>query len=59
MENEEAVKYCNVCWTVEDIKNLCPEWSDEQAEDFLSSNEEKISELMIERGWEILESFIN
>jgi len=58
MDNQE-VRYCNVSWNIHDVKVLRPEWSDEEAENFLAYNEERLLDLMIQRGWEILESFID
>lgn len=52
-------RYCNVSWDISDVKQFRPEWSDEEAEDFLAYNEERLLELMIQRGWEILESLID
>ena len=59
MENTETTRYCNTSWDITDVKQLRPEWTDEQAEDFLANNEEHMLELMIQRGWEILVSFID
>ena len=59
MENQEPTRYCNTSWGITDVKQLRPEWTDEEAEDFLAGNEEQMLELMIQRGWEILESFID
>lgn len=52
-------RFCSVSWGVEDVKELRPEWSTEQAEEFLANNEERMLDLMIQRGWEILEFFID
>lgn len=59
MENQEPTRYCNISWSIKDIKALRPEWTDEEAEDFLANNEERFMDLMIQRGWEIIESFID
>lgn len=59
MEKQEPTRYCNASWDITDVKQLRPEWTDEEAEDFLANNEEQMLELMIQRGWEILESFID
>jgi hypothetical protein len=59
MQNQEPTRYCNVSWNIKDVKELRPEWSDEEAENFLATNEDKMLDLMIQRGWEILESFID
>jgi hypothetical protein len=59
LENQEPTLYCTVSWCVADVLELRPEWTNEQAEDFLASNENRLQEMMIQRGWEILESFID
>ena len=47
MENQEPTRYCNTSWDITDVKQLRPEWTDKEAEDFLAGNEEQMLELMI------------
>lgn len=54
-ENE---KYAQVTWCAEDIQTIRPDWTDEQAEDWLASNEKYIQSRMIEVGWEVIETLI-
>jgi hypothetical protein len=37
-------------WTIEDIKNVKPEWSDDKCEEFLSSIEDGLQDKCIEAG---------
>ena len=50
--------FASVSWNVEDVKRLKPDWSDEQCASFLSSEENTIQEMMIERGWQAIESLL-
>lgn len=47
--------FAMVIWTVADIKNLRPHWTDEQCIEWLSQNEKRLAEVMIERGWNFIE----
>ena len=52
--------YASAEWCVEDVhayrdkEVLEPQWSDEQAENFLRLYEQDIAERMVERGWDAL-----
>jgi DNA modification methylase len=50
--------YASVSWCAYDIKELRPDWSDEQCVEFLEENEDAIQASMIERGWYALEDII-
>jgi len=41
-------EFAGVVWTVEDIKDRMPEWSDERCRKFLDDNEDSIQQEMIE-----------
>lgn len=51
--------FAEVRWSTEDIKELKSEWTDEQAMDFLSRNENDIQEAMIQRGWDAIEELLH
>lgn len=55
---EKRTKFAEVVWVIEDILSLRPEWSDEKAEKWLSSNAKYIQERMCERGWEAIECLL-
>jgi len=55
---EKRTKFAKVAWVIEDILSLRPEWSDEKAEEWLSSNEKYIQEIMVERGWEAIDGLL-
>ena len=50
-------KYGEVSWGIADIHDMrkemeLPKWEDHEAEAFLEVNEDTISELMVNTGWE-------
>jgi|ETNvirnome_2_130_1030620.scaffolds.fasta_scaffold02957_8 hypothetical protein len=47
-------EFAKVCWVADDVLSLRPDWTKEEAEKLLSSYEDTISEMMIERGWNVL-----
>ena len=55
--------YAVARWSVDDVHayrsdNEMPEWTDDQASDFLAGAEGNIQDRMIETGWEALETLI-
>jgi hypothetical protein len=50
--------YALTTWSPEDIKSLRPEWSLEQAEEWLESNERHIQTRLVELGWDVIESLL-
>jgi hypothetical protein len=50
--------YATVRWTVEDVLTLRTTWTEEQAEEWLSSNEKYIESRLIELGWDVMESLM-
>lgn len=55
-----AKGYCAiVMWTAEDIQMLREDWTIEQCEDWLDSNESNIQDSLIEYGWELIEERLN
>lgn len=50
--------YATVRWTAEDVLNLRTNWTEEQAEDWLSNNEKYIQSRLIELGWEVIETLL-
>lgn len=57
-EEPRKKKYAQIAWTAEDVLTLRPEWTKEQAEDFLCENERQIQDRTIEIGWEVLEALL-
>lgn len=51
------MKEYKVTWCAEDIQQYKPEWTLEQCEVWLDYNFERMSEIMIERGFDMLNTF--
>lgn len=52
----EFEKYATVSWAVADVQTLF-DVDDDKAAEFLSCNERKIQERLVELGWGVLETF--
>lgn len=50
--------YAKVVWTADDILTLKPDWTDEQAEEWLECNQKYIRDRLVELGWEVIESLL-
>lgn len=62
IEDTSEVKdpeFAVVKWRIADIKELKPEWSNDQCIEFLERIEGNLTDRMIERGWDVIESLIN
>lgn len=46
--------YCCTGWAAEDVLELRPKWTEEQAEEFLSDHCGRIVDRMVEAGWTAL-----
>ena len=44
-----------VRWSIDDIKELRPNWTDKQCRDFLYHNSNRIKDGMVEMGWHVIE----
>lgn len=55
---QENELYAVVSWQIADIKRVKPHWSLEKCQDWLESNENRISERLIELGWEVIDSLM-
>lgn len=51
--------YAEVRWSSEDIQELKPEWTDEQALGFLIRNESHLQEAMIHHGWDVIKDLLH
>lgn len=50
--------HAKVVWRKEDVLELRPDLTDEQAEAFLSRAESNLRDRMIERGWEAIDTLL-
>jgi hypothetical protein len=53
-----ASQYAKVVWTAEDVKTLKPDWTDEQATEWLAVNQKHIQERLVEMGWEVMNALM-
>jgi hypothetical protein len=51
--------FAEVAWTVEDIQTLRPEMTDEEAAQWLESNQKYIRDRLVELGWDVIESLLS
>ncbi len=58
VKEEEPRAFATVTWTLNDIEDLRPNWSEQRCATFLKANEQRVVDLLIPRGWEILEELI-
>lgn len=56
-------EYARIVWTVEDAKQVAQECgyclTDEQAEEFLATNERRLQDRLVELGYEVLQSLFD
>ena len=51
--------YGSVTWSVEDLDGIVPdEWTTERRHRFLSNNANRLRDLLVERGFEALETYV-
>jgi len=50
--------FAEVKWTPGDIQTLKPDWSDEQAKEWLEKNARAIRDRLVELGWEVIEDLL-
>lgn len=55
----EKKKYAKVSWNTVDILDLKPNWTEDQAEEFLSNNEHHIQDAMVQAGWEAIDTLLS
>ena len=56
--SEQQRIFASVFWCAEDLQALRPEWTTEQAEQFLEVHADSLVERMIEQGWDELETLL-
>jgi hypothetical protein len=51
-------KFATMSWAVEDVKTLRPNWSKEKCEEWLEMNAREITDQLVERGWDVIETLL-
>ena len=49
-------RYAKVAWTADDVLTLRPEWTAEQAEEWLELNERYVADRLVELGWGVIDT---
>lgn len=50
--------YATITWCPLDIKNMYPDWTDEQCMEALESVARKLEDRSVEEGWHILDTLL-
>lgn len=50
--------YAMTRWAAEDVQSLRPEWTLDQCEDWLYTNEHRIQNRLVELGWDVIECLL-
>ena len=56
--SELPTGYAEAQWVASDVASLRPDWTEEQAEEWLSFNEKYIRDAMIRAGWSAIETLL-
>jgi hypothetical protein len=56
---KEDHQFGKVVWTAEDIQSLRENMTDEEAEEFLKKNQNRIQDRLVELGWDIIETLLD
>lgn len=51
-------RYAQVAWTADDVLTLRPEWTAEQAEEWLEFNERYVRDRLVELGWGVIDTLL-
>lgn len=51
--------FAETCWSVDDVLGKRPEWTDEQAKDWLAVHAGRIQDAMVEAGWEAMDALLS
>ena len=52
-------EYAKVVWGIDDILCLQPEWTRQQAEEWLEKHEKHIADRLTEVGWDVIDTLIS
>ena len=55
---KQAGQFGKVVWTIEDVKTLKPDWTDEAAKEWFADNEKHLQSRLVELGWQIMEDLM-
>ena len=52
-------EYAKVVWGIDDILCLQPEWTRQQAEEWLEKHEKHIADRLTEVGWDVIDTLMS
>jgi hypothetical protein len=58
MSNLYGDEYAKVVWRAEDVQSIKSDWSLQKCEEWLQYNERRISDRLIELGWEVIDTLL-
>ena len=58
MGKDKEGYYAHVRWHPGDVLTLKPDWTEEQAEEWLSENEKYFRDRLVELGWQVMEDLL-
>ena len=59
MKTKEETKYALCFWTIEDIKERRPDWTDKQCAEFLEAYEDDILDVLTTEGNETIDNLLD
>jgi len=57
--HERAETYASLAWTANDVQTLAGDLTDEEAEEWLSNNQNHLRDRLCELGWGVMESLLS
>lgn len=54
----KRVRFASVAWQVGDIQTIRPDFTDEEAANYLLGHSKYIQEAMVSAGWGVIEQFL-
>lgn len=56
---KRETQFAEVTWSIEDLKTLQEDWTEEQLLEWMDLNEDHIRDRLIELGWEVIDTMIS
>lgn len=56
---KRETQFAEVTWSIEDLKTLQEDWTEEQLLEWMDLNEDHIRDRLIELGWEVIDTTIS
>jgi hypothetical protein len=56
---KRETQFAEVTWSIEDLKTLQEDWTEEQLLEWMDLNEDHVRDRLIELGWEVIDTMIS